>query len=665
MRAVGTQQVDSGAWLMCGIAGLFSWAGEAVRPEELLAMTRALAHRGPDGEGVFVSGPVGLGHRRLATLDLSPTGSQPMSFGAGRYWIIHNGEIYNFLELKAQLIGLGHSFLGESDTEVVLAAFVQWGEGCQHRFNGMWAFAIWDSEERRLFLSRDRFGVKPLFYYPARGCLAFASEMKAFLPLSWFPASFDLTAVAGSIMDPTILEATELCAMSGLRRLRAGHCLLARADAEPEVRRWWRTEEHLEAVPEKFGAQVDGFRDRLSSAVLLRMRSDIPVASTLSGGLDSSSILALAANGARSGQGGMERRARVPTAFVASYPGTRQEERAHALEVARHLGISTVVVEVDGPKLIEMLDDFLFQCEEIQRPHPGPWLLYREMARAGIRVSLDGHGGDELLAGYPEHVSVARAKALWPYPHLCRAAELRALRRRMEGDDDGNAWVKDWAASGREYAALAKERWSNRQPVIRRALGRSPELFLRVQPSYELNARAGRSGRESGDPLTARLLDDFHERALPTILRDFDRFSMAHGVEVRSPFLDWRLVCYCFSLPSRAVLGAGQSKRILREAMRGLLPESVRRRTQKVPYKAPLAEWWEGGVREFVLDTSGSSTFLAAEAWDGPAIRQLAEEAAGNDQVSGIQWVLRVVVAHRLMELFNAARVRTLVPEIN
>lgn len=624
-------------------------------------MTRALKHRGPDGEGTYIAGPVGLGHRRLATLDLGSTGSQPMSFGAGRYWITHNGEIYNFIELREQLVGLGYDFRSESDTEVVLAAFVQWGEDCQLRFNGMWAFAIWDAEQRRLFLSRDRFGVKPLFYYLGRQRLAFASEMKAFLPLPWFPATFNLAAVATAVADPTALETSEWCAMSGVRRLRAGHSLSVRAGAEPESRRWWNTAEHLESVPGRFSAQVETFRERLSKAVSLRMRSDIPVGSTLSGGLDSSSILAMAASREDLSAEGARRRASVPTPFVASYPGTRRDERAHALDVAMRLGIAPVVIEVDAAKMMEVLDDFLFQCEEVQSPHPGPWLLYREMARAGIRVSLDGHGGDELLAGYPEHVRVARESALWPVPRLHRGAEMGALLRGMAGDLDAHRSFQDWIDSSREHVALAKKRWAAHRLSARSGNPTRPAQFLRVEPSCGSGAEEPLPRSISRDPVTARLFADFHRRSLPTILRDFDRFSMAHGVEVRSPFLDWRLVCYCFSLPSRAVLGAGQSKRILREAMRGLLPESIRCRTQKVPYKAPLAEWWAGGIRELVLDTAGSAAFLTSEVWDGPAIRRLAEGAVGNDDARDIQWILRVVVAARLMELFRAARVRNLV----
>lgn len=642
---------------MCGIAGILALNGKSVRMSEVRAMTRALAHRGPDGEGEYTAGPVGLGHRRLATLDLGVAGHQPMSFADGRYWITHNGEIYNFLELRETLAGLGHSFRSDSDTEVILAAFTQWGEACQLRFNGMWAFAIWDVQERRLFLSRDRFGVKPLFYYRGEHYLAFASEMKAFLPLPWFPASFSLPAIARAIEDPYALEATEHCTLNGLLRLRAGHSLTVENGGECKIHRWWRTVDHLEQTAIGFDLQVDEFRERLTDAVRLRMRSDIPIACTLSGGLDSSSIVVAAAKIHDSSRLCLERILAPPKAFVASYPGTSHDERVHACSVARSAGIEAVLIEVTPDSLPEVLDDFVFQCEEVQSPHLGPWLLYRAMSQAGIRVSLDGHGGDELLAGYADQVRFARDLALFPIPRIQQSVELTAMLRQMDSEKEGPFALRDWAICGKRYGALLKARVLDRYaPQPSGFQGSSPQ-WLRVQPLYEPAASDDCVGETGLHPLAARLYNDFHVSALPTILRDFDRFSMAHGVEVRSPFLDWRLVCYCFSLPSRSVLGKGQTKRILREAMRGLLPEPIRTRTRKIPYKSPLAEWWRGPLLEFVLDTVNSGTFLASETWNGPAVRRFAESSVSAERFDGALMVLRFVSAHRLMELFQSARV--------
>jgi len=644
---------------MCGIAGILALRGNDVRTSELQAMTRALAHRGPDGEGVHVAGPIGLGHRRLVILDLGVTGSQPMSFAGERYWITYNGEIYNFLELRETLAGLGHTFRSSSDTEVVLAAFTQWGEECLYRFNGMWALAIWDARERRLFLSRDRFGVKPLFYFSSREYFAFASEMKAFLPLPWFPSVFRLPVVARAIEAPYSLEATEHCIIDGIVRLRAGHSLTIEPGGTPRVRRWWRTDDHLVPAAGDFGRQVEEFRERFTDAVRLRMRSDIPFACTLSGGLDSGSVSATAAMIYGASPCPAQRIQYPPVAFTVSFPGTSHDERMHACSVAHHAGMDSIVVDSDPGNASAVVDDFIFQCEEVQGPNLGPWLIYREMSRAGIKVSLDGHGGDELLAGYVDQVRFARDLLLFPVPWLPRAAQLTAMLRRMECEDEGPVSFRDWVIAGKIYGSSLKARILRslrshpcRVPAVRAS------QWLRIEPFHSVALED--PVREKGlSPLTTRLYSDFHVHALPTILRDYDRYSMAHGVEVRSPFLDWRLVCYCFSLPSDAVLAKGQTKRILREAMRGLLPEPIRTRARKIPFKS-FGEWWRGSFRSFVLDTVNSTSFLASDTWNGPAVRELAERSASAERLDKASFILRFVVAQRLMELFQSARTASL-----
>jgi asparagine synthase (glutamine-hydrolysing) len=482
--------------------------------------------------------------------------------------------------------------------------------------------------------------------------------MKAFLPLPWFPASFSIPAVARAIEDPYVLESTEHCALDGVLRLRAGHSMTVRPGEEFRIDRWWRTADHLEQTATGFDLQVGEFRERFSDAVRLRMRSDIPLACTLSGGLDSSSVAVTAAKIHGSSLCSKQRILELPKAFVASYPGTSHDERVYACSVASHAGIEAVLIEVGPDSLAGSLDEFIFQCEEVQSPHLGPWLLYREMSKAGIRVSLDGHGGDELLAGYVDQVRFARDLALFPMPRLQLSVELTAMLRRMESEMDGAVALRDWADCGKRYGALLKARVLSRHTSQPRRSPGTVSQWLRVEPLHESAAPDDFVGKSGLRPLTTRLYRDYHVRALPTTLRDFDRFSMAHGVEVRSPFLDWRLVCYCFSLPSQAVLSEGQTKRILREAMRGLLPELIRTRTRKIPYKSPLLEWWRGSLLEFVLDTVNSGSFLAAETWDGPAVRRLVENSLSAARFEGAHMVLRVVVAHRLMELFRSARVR-------
>jgi len=638
---------------MCGIAGILIHEGDKADVREVTAMTRALAHRGPDGEHVHLLGSIGLGHRRLAVLDLQETGQQPMSYLDGRYWITYNGEIYNYLELRRELSGYGHRFRGNSDTEVILAAFVEWGESCQLRFNGMWAFAIWDSLERKLFLSRDRFGVKPLFYYFEHDRFAFASEMKAFLPLPWFSMSFDPSALALSLSNPYALEPTETCLLKGLKRLRSGHSITICQGGEPRVRRWWRTADHLEEVPKSFRGQVEGFRERFLDAVSIRTRSDIPVACSLSGGMDSSSIVA-SLHGDLGEPLDSSPLEQPLTAFIASFPGTSHDEVEFAKEVARHVGIRTRIFEVEPDVLPSIFDDVVFQVEEIQSPNLGPWLLYAEMSKAGFRVSMEGHGGDELLAGYASEVQFARDQALFPFPSLRRAVELTSILRRMTGQIHRETELRDWFRTGKRYGVLSKAGLGG---LFRRSKGSGRcalPRWIKV-PALEERAEQIVPVNERLSPLMGHLFLDFHVRSIPGVLRDFDRYSMGHGVEVRSPFMDWRVVCYSLSLPSNSVLGGGFTKRVLREAMRGLLPERVRTRPGKIPFKSPMSEWWRGPLLELVRDTVSSDAFLSNEIWDGPGLRNLVERSTAHGRFGGALMVLRFVVAQRLLDLFRSS----------
>ncbi len=646
---------------MCGIAGIVAPRGGRPERAHLEAMLSQLAHRGPDGEGIQICGRVGLGHRRLAVLDPGATGQQPMSYENGRFIIVFNGEIYNFLELKATLAQLGYQFQTDSDTEAILAAFACWGEKCQLHFNGMWAFAIWDKTRRRLFLSRDRFGVKPLFYSAHSDRFAFSSEMKGFLPLPWLPLQFDEEAIGLAIAQPAALEATERCIFKGVRRLQPGSSITLRDDGQIELRRWWNTAEHLVRVPATFPAQVRQFQRLFFDSVRLRLRSDIPVACTLSGGLDSSAVTCTAARVRKIGQGLERHPPCPPVAYVASYPNSSHDESKLALAIARHAGFETVCVQVDSTATAAFFDEFLFQTEEVQSPHIGPWLLYRAMRDRGIRVSLDGHGGDELLAGYKDHVRWARDAALARFPRVRQAAVLTATLKAMAGGAYRAPGLRDYYAEG--------IRWYRRRRGAARGQdfpgvsseATSPIRFLRTLGVGDLMQLESPAGRGSQGGLSRLLFADFHYRALPTILRDFDRFSMASGVEIRSPFLDWRLVCFCLSLPPTAVLHGGFTKRVLREAMRGIVPEEARLRRGKIPYKSPLSEWWSGSLRELALDTVDSASFLASEIWNGHGIRRLVHAAPPGGRFEHALVVMRFVAAQRLIEMFGTARTQLIV----
>ena len=519
---------------MCGIAGIVD-PSRAVAPADVRALADALAHRGPDGGEVRAEGGTGLGHRRLAILDLSDAGKCPMTYtapGGSVYRITFNGEIYNFLELRRELESLGHCFRTSGDTEVVLAAYAQWGENALRKFNGMWAFALQDVARNELFLARDRFGVKPLYYH-ANGRFVFASEMKAFTALKGFRVRMNEPLVRRILEASEPWEgATDETMIQGVRSLPAGHAMRVGADGRFTVRKWWETRDHLPEIPSRYEEQVEEFRRLFLDAVRIRMRSDVPLGSSLSGGLDSSSVASAMAHLHRAGSGGLDRcAADWQKAFVAVFPGSRLDERAWAETVGSAIGADVRYSAFDPEESLRTLQDAVWSVEYVHGILASPvWGVYREMRRSGVAVTLDGHGADELLGGYAGYLDV---------------------------------------------------------------------------PVEELNGR---------------LYNDVHRTMLPSILRNYDRCSMAHGVEVRMPLLDWRLVTFAFGLPPEAKIGAGFTKRIFRDAVKGILAEPVRVRRSKIGFNAPLVEWFNGPMQRTALRLFEHPFWNDNPFWDGRAL---------------------------------------------
>lgn len=613
---------------MCGIGGVLYPVGRPADATELRDMAALLHSRGPDGHGVRLLGPAGLAHTRLSILDTSHAGDQPMSGGDGRYTITFNGEIYNFLELRRELEALGWSFCSETDTEVLLKAYMQWGADCQDRLNGMWAFAIWDAQERTLFLSRDRFGVKPLHYAWDGRNFAFGSVMKAFLPLGWIDWEVDADALAVVLVHGSRLEGTETCLFKGLRRLPAGHCLTVRPGEPPRLRRWWNTLDALPTVPAGFAEQAELVREVFLDACRLRLRSDVPVATALSGGIDSSAVHGAIAHLGR--QDGMVRGAADwQRAYVADYAGSRQSERPYAEAVIRHAGTRGVFEMIDVDAVAANADRIIFDVEEVVDNVAAPWLLYRRMRRDGVLVSLDGHGGDELFIGYHHQLQ----SALRETAEVGRRATYQAV---LDGfTPDG-------------YAAFASyDPPRSRADLLGRPMPVPPPLPGRDADLERFNRY---------DPLTRCAYADLHFTTLPTILRNFDRCSMAHGVEVRAPFMDWRLVTLAFALPADAKIANGYSKYILREALSDLLPDMVRTRRQKLGFVTPVADWMRSALTRYMLDVAGSRSFLETPHFDGPAVCMAIEQEFARGRGEAIWYFWPFIHAARLFDQFRSWR---------
>lgn len=556
---------------MCGIVGILN-IQQPINPVELDRFTDALAHRGPDGRGTYIDGNLGLGHRRLAILDLSEAGKNPMPYGGEngrRYWITYNGEVYNFLELRHELKQLGHRFKSETDTEVIIAAYAQWGEDCLLRFNGMWAFAIWDTLERTLFLARDRFGIKPLYYVATGNYFAFASELKAFLELNHFSVALNEEVVPQIIQSNQAYEGTtDQTIMKNVLRLRGGHSLTLKSDGRYTLKQWWETLNHIPQIPTSYQEQVEQFRNLFLDAVKIRMRSDVAVGTCLSGGIDSSAVASGMAWNHRQGKNGLERCAEDwQQAFVATFPGTQLDERVYADEVIYQVGAKPHYWVFDNDEALNHLINSVWAMEDIYVGIAVPvWCIYREMRRNNVVVSLDGHGGDELLGGY--------------------------------------TWYLDW-------------------------------------PMSQVNQN---------------LYRDFHTTLLPSILRNYDRCSMAHGIEVRMPLMDWRLVTFTFGLPADSKMGAGYTKRVLRDAMQGIMPEKIRQRRSKIGFNSPMIEWYNGGMAAMLGKIVNHRLWLDSPFWDGHQLRDYILEKTkacawtANDWGATLQiWTLVNIVLWQLL----------------
>ena len=554
---------------MCGIAGLVDLAGGPPDRHVLLAMMRRIAHRGPDGGGWMEdrggtilrglrdssaptasdafpasSGDVNaaLGHQRLAITDLSDGGRQPMTRGDGRWWIVFNGAIFNAPELKRELEAAGERFTTATDTEVLLAAWIRWGTGALHRFNGMWAFAVWDARSRELVAARDRYGIKPFYWTTAANVFAFGSEPKALRPVR--PAVPDVKLVADYLARGASIPDGDSTAYDGYHELPAGSIL--RADASGiRAERWYDLDERLRDAPPAppFEEAAARLRELLDDAIRIRLRADVPVGLLLSGGVDSSGIAGILAaryRGAFSGP-----------AISLRYRRKEIDESRYSDAVLRATGIPGEYVEPTPESFDRDLDEFMARTGHLTLGSVG-YAQYRLYARAravGLPVILVGQGSDEIFGGYePWDVHVAQ---LW---------------------NRGRKW-----AALREGLLSGRRQWG--WPIgIRHTLG---VVRTAKRPP---RCRCGPAGTLQ-DHQRHLLLVDY----LPAILESEDRNSMASAVESRLPFLDHRIVEFARTLPSDYLCRGGWTKAVLRRALEGLVPEYVLRRPRKLGLPGPVA----------------------------------------------------------------------------
>jgi asparagine synthase (glutamine-hydrolysing) len=551
---------------MCGLFGIVH-LGRAADPRQVAWLTDLVAHRGPDGCGVWSEGNLGLGHRRLAIQELTPLGAQPMHHLQHPLTVVHNGEIYNHEELRQELEAMGHKFRGRSDTEVILAAWLQWGPGCLERFNGMWAFALADRRSGELFVARDRFGVKPLYWARTADAVAIASEIRQLRPL--LERIEPEPALVRDYLTAGLTDHTAKTWTRGIEQLPGGHWLrINTTTLEITKARWYTLRPSAEAAQLDPAAAADALGALLADAVRLRLRSDVPVGTCLSGGLDSSSIAALAAQMYRA-DAGQEFRAITAVSTEAA-----TNEETYAAQVVQACGLHWIRVTPSFDDFQSSLDAVLCGQEE-PFCSPSVYMQYFVMqtARAnGITVLLDGQGGDETLLGYARYYG---AWLLERWRHGGAPAVLRGLREMR-------------AANARMgLARTAAYVMGSLFAPLRTGAGRWRYPFLR---DARLPAALQDFAHSTRNPVAMQALE-LGSTNLPMLLRYEDRNSMQHGIETRLPFLDWRLVEFALGLQACVKMQGGWVKWPLRQAMHGRLPETIAWRRNKIGFDAPARSW--------------------------------------------------------------------------
>jgi len=616
---------------MCGIAGII--ARRPINPHAVPEMMQRIEHRGPDGEGVWSrdDGKVVLGHRRLAIIDPTPAGAQPMTDPSGQLVLTFNGEIYNYVELARRLRAEGYEFRSSSDTEVLLAAYATWGEAGLAELNGMFAFALYDGRSDELFCARDRFGEKPFLYVETPDYFAFASEYKALFALSDLAVEVDDVRLLRFLHQPKQgLDDERQTVFGGVQQLLPGERLIVDAGTlETETARYWdlRVDPELTALSEDDA--VDRFRDLLSESVAIRMRSDVPVGSCLSGGLDSGSIVCLNRR-----QVGTEADYHV---FTGRFPGTAADEWSYAEQVIDATAVTSHVCTPTPGGFLDDLPAFIWSNELPvgSSSQFAQWCVFRLAKQHGVTVLLDGQGADELLGGYEQYF----ANYIWSLAQMGEdtAEEENAIRRRypLALPSASQAWSARLPAGVRRWLAHSLNRGSDF------LFGVDGDLAGQVgKAKTKEQAKADRDARDRLlSPLSAALHEDAFRAHLPTLLRYGDRNSMAHSREVRLPFCDHRIATLALSLPPRYLMGDAETKRLLRGAMKGVLPEPVRTRWNKQGFLPPQSDWFAGELKAWATETVNGQAFAERGIWNHAWWSQIMERMEkGETQLAWPLW---------------------------
>ncbi|VUT28002.1 MAG: asparagine synthetase B [Candidatus Syntrophoarchaeum sp. GoM_oil] len=616
---------------MCGITGIYNLNGKIVDTRQLQAMTDSLKHRGPDDEGYILLNSNGenykeligsdsarglhfenitdlnnirhcfdlaFGHRRLSIIDLSSLAHQPISNEEGSLWLVYNGEIYNYVGLRRELEELGHAFKSKSDTEVVLHAYEEWGVNCLQKFNGMWAFAIYDLNKKELFCSRDRLGIKPFYYFHNGERFVFASEIKSLL--EYGVERKPNNRIIYDFLAFGLQDHTGETFFEEIKQLEPASYLVIK-DGEVKIEKYWDVEVNGEIGHMGKGAISSKFYELFEESIKLRLRSDVPVGTCLSGGLDSSSIVCLVNRFIDK---------KKQKTFSSCFDNKKFDERKYIEKVIEKTGADKNYIFPEGEELLEEIADLIYYQDE---PF-GSLSIYAQwnvMKRASekVKVLLDGQGGDELLAGYLEYYA-SFFKTLVIKKRYCKLMKEMILFLIFHPTS--------------AFELLSK--WKLRRG--RRNL---------LSPAFE-SEYGGRSFKIT-DNLSEKLLNDLTKDKLPALLHYEDRNSMAFSIEARVPFLDYRLVEYVASLSLNQKLNNGMTKIVFREAMHGVIPEKIRRRRDKMGFVTPEEVWMKTVLKSWVIDILSSKSFKNRKYWDAEKVlKEFGNVFSGKKKYTSDLW---------------------------
>lgn len=621
---------------MCGINGIFGLKDQNRLEKTIVTMNRCIEHRGPDDTGTFCDHHLALGHQRLSILDLSEAGHQPMKSFDGRYVVVFNGEIYNYRELKGELGEYQYS--STTDTEVILAAYMKWGKGCVEKFNGMFAFAIWDTNQKELFIARDRLGIKPLYYYKDENLFLFSSEVRALLESELIPKNINRSALVDYLKYQTV-HAPETM-VKGVQMLMPGHYMTITED-KTAVKKYWNLSDHVQPTDSNGDyAQIkQAVRKKLEKAVERRMIADVPIGAFLSGGIDSSAIVALMS---QISPGNVK-------TFSVTFDESKYSEAPYARMIAEKFDTEHTEIRLTPDDFLNILPEALGAMDHPSGDGPNTYLVSKVTREAGVKVALSGLGGDELFAGY----RVFR-----------QSARLEKYRWFADLPQGLRTWVGDIVQGVGQRTATDKISELVKQPSwdlqYSYPLSRQAYMNEEVQKLLTLNGEVTENRVQkivqniiettNSTNLISRVsCSEIETYMQNTLLRDTDQMSMASALEVRVPFLDHELVEYVLSLSDSAKYPSSP-KKLLVDALYPLLPDEIVNR-KKMGFTFPWDVWMRNELRE---ETTSSLENLADRAFfDADSVMDMWNRFLENDKRINWARIWILVVLEQWLEANN------------